>query len=67
MRIEKELEPLLKIDAVLFLFPVSRSSWYAGIKSGIYPKPVKLGPRSVAWRHSDIVRLLSELPREEWL
>jgi|MDTB01.2.fsa_nt_gb prophage regulatory protein len=67
MRLKKELEPLLKIDAVLSLFPVSRSSWYTGIKSGIYPKPVKLGPRSVAWRHSDIVRLLSELPREEWL
>jgi prophage regulatory protein len=67
MRLKKELESLLKIDAVLSLFPVSRSSWYTGIKSGIYPKPVKLGPRSVAWRHSDIVRLLSELPREEWL
>ena len=48
MRLKKELEPLLKIDAVLSLFPVSRSSWYTGIKSGIYPKPVKLGPRSVA-------------------
>ena len=67
MRVEKELEPLLKIDAVLFLFPISKSSWYSDIKSGIYPKPVKLEPRSVAWRHSDIVRLLSELPSEEGL
>lgn len=25
------------------LIPVSRSSWLAGVKSGIYPQPVRLG------------------------
>lgn len=32
------------------LIPVSRSSWWAGVKSGRYPAPVKLGPRTTAWR-----------------
>ncbi len=30
--------------------PISRSSWWAGVASGRYPKPVKLGPRITAWR-----------------
>jgi prophage regulatory protein len=28
--------------------PVSRSTWWAGVKNGRYPKPVKLGPRITA-------------------
>jgi len=30
--------------------PVSKSTWWAGVKSGRFPKPVKLGPRITAWR-----------------
>ncbi len=40
--------------------PVSKSTWWAGIKSGRYPKPVKLGPRITAWRVEDIRSLISE-------
>jgi prophage regulatory protein len=43
------------------LIPVSKSSWWAGIKSGIYPKPVKLGARTTAWKVEDIKQLISEL------
>ncbi len=42
------------------VFPVSRSSWYAGIKEGIYPTGVKLSKRSVAWRVEDIRALIGE-------
>jgi prophage regulatory protein len=34
--------------------PVSKSTWWAGIKAGRYPKPVKLGARITAWRVEDI-------------
>jgi predicted DNA-binding transcriptional regulator AlpA len=34
------------------LIPVSRSTFLNGVKSGLYPKPIKLGVRSVAWRYS---------------
>jgi prophage regulatory protein len=34
--------------------PVGRSTWWAGVKSGRFPKPVKLGPRTTAWRVEDI-------------
>lgn len=40
--------------------PVSRSTWWAGVKSGRYPQPVKLGPRITAWRVEDIRRLINE-------
>jgi predicted DNA-binding transcriptional regulator AlpA len=36
------------------LIPVGRSTWWAGVKSGRFPKPVKLGARITAWRVEDI-------------
>jgi prophage regulatory protein len=41
--------------------PVGRSTWWAGVKSGRFPKPVKLGPRTTAWRVEDIQALLKQL------
>ncbi len=40
--------------------PVSRSTWWAGVRAGRFPKPVKLGPRTTAWRVKDIRALLRE-------
>jgi predicted DNA-binding transcriptional regulator AlpA len=40
------------------LYPVSASTWWAGIRSGRFPKPVKLGPRITAWRVEDIRALI---------
>lgn len=40
--------------------PVSKSTWWAGVKSGRYPKPVKLGPRITAWRIEDIRTLIEQ-------
>ena len=52
---------LLRLPQVLNLIPVSRSAWWAGCKNGRYPKPVKLGPRTTAWRAEDIKALLRNL------
>jgi prophage regulatory protein len=46
------------ILAPLGPIPVSKSTWWAGIKDGRYPKPVKLGPRITAWRVEDIRALI---------
>ena len=40
------------------MIPVSKSTWWAGVKTGRYPKPVKLGPRVTAWRAEDIRALI---------
>ena len=49
---------LLRLRSVLEIIPISKSSWWAGIKSGRYPKPVKLGPKTTAWRAEDIHALI---------
>lgn len=43
------------------VYPISRSSWWAGVKEGRYPKPVKLGPRTTAWRVEDIRALIERV------
>lgn len=40
------------------IIPVSRTTWFEGVKSGRFPKPVRLGPRCVAWRVEDIRALM---------
>lgn len=45
--------------AVQPIIPVSKSTWWAGVQSGRYPKPSKaLGPRITAWRVEDIRALI---------
>lgn len=34
-----------------------------GVKTGIYPSPVKIGARATAWRESDIVKLIDSLSK----
>ena len=41
--------------------PVSKSTWWDGIKEGRFPKPVKLGPKVTAWRVEDIRELIKRL------
>jgi len=52
------LEGFVRLGKVLQLIPVSKSSWWAGVKSGRYPKSVKLGPQTTAWRVEDIRQLM---------
>ena len=42
------------------LIPISRAAWWAGVKTGKYPSPVKLGPRTTVWRAEDIRKLIAE-------
>ncbi len=40
--------------------PVSKSTWWAGVKDGRFPEPVKLGERITVWRVEDIRELLDK-------
>ena len=49
----------VRLPQILAVFPVSRSTWWAGVKSGRYPQPVRtLGLRITAWRVEDIRTLI---------
>lgn len=43
------------------LIPVSRAAWWAGIANGLYPKGIKLGPRTTVWRVEDILALIEAM------
>ncbi len=43
------------------LIPIGRTSFLNGVKSGKYPKPVKLGERTTAWKVEDIRALIVKL------
>ncbi|MCG9032373.1 helix-turn-helix transcriptional regulator [Laribacter hongkongensis] len=51
----------MRLPEVLAIIPVSRATWYEGIKKGRFPAPVKLGSRVSLWRHSDIERLVASI------
>jgi predicted DNA-binding transcriptional regulator AlpA len=46
------------------IIPVSKSTWWEGVKSGRFPKPLKLGARITVWRVEDIYALIQKLPTE---
>ena len=47
----------LRLPQVLDRIPVSKSTWWAGIKAGRFPKPLKLSPRVTVWLEADIDRI----------
>lgn len=48
----------VRLPQILALIPISKSSWWAGIKSGKYPKQIKLGEKTSVWRAEDIWSLI---------
>lgn len=41
------------------IIPVSKSTWWAGVRTGRYPQPIRtLGARITAWRVEDIRALI---------
>ena len=61
VKASRPLFGLLRLSAILAPLgpiPVSKSTWWAGVKTGRYPKPIKLGPRTTAWKAEDIQALI---------
>jgi hypothetical protein len=40
------------------IIPVSASSWWNGVKSGKYPKSIKLGAGTTVWKASEVLALV---------
>lgn len=61
LRLPHIIGNLKAIPPIPPIIPVSKSTWWAGVKSGRYPQPVRsLGQRITAWRVEDIRALISE-------
>ena len=46
-------EGFVRLRDILRVLPLSKSSWWAGVKSGRFPPPRKLGPNTTVWRVED--------------
>ena len=51
----------LRLPQILELIPIGRSTWWLWVSQGKAPKGVKLGPRTTAWKASEIQQLLDKL------
>lgn len=49
----------VRLSTILKIIPVSKSTWWAGVKDGRFPKSVKLSPKITAWRVEDIQALIN--------
>ena len=57
------VEGFVRISAIISPtgpIPVSKSTWWAGVKTGRFPAPVKLGPGITVWRVEDIRDLIEK-------
>ena len=55
----------LRLPQVLAIFPISKSAWWDGCRTGRYPKPIKLGPRTTVWRAEDIRAFIERVSNEQ--
>lgn len=44
--------------------PIDRSTFYRGVRNGVFPKPVKLGSRMARWRLSDCRAALERMQQQ---
>ncbi len=51
----------VRLPQILSVIPIGKSTWWAGVRSGRYPKGVALSERTTAWRAEDIHKLINEL------
>ena len=55
----------VRLSQVLSVIPVGKTCWWEGVKSGRFPKPIKLTERCTAWKVEDIRHLIAELSNPE--
>ncbi|MCM0083941.1 AlpA family phage regulatory protein [Geomonas sp. Red32] len=55
---ELPLTGLVRLSTVLQFIPVSKSTWWEGVRTGRFPQPIKLGPRTTCWRAADISKMI---------
>ena len=57
-------EGFVRLHHVLKVIPVCKSTWWAGVKSGRFPQPVKLG-RCTFWEVGAIRELIRTITENE--
>jgi prophage regulatory protein len=58
---------LLRLPEVMRLSGYSRSMLYSLISQGLYPKPLKIGERAVAWPSQEVERMVESIISQQSL
>lgn len=64
VRLPQFLGDLRATPPIPAIIPIGRSSWWAGVKSGKYPRGYKFGPRTTVWRVEDIRALIASVAED---
>ena len=51
----------VRLSQILEVIPIGKTSWWEGVKSGRFPKAVKLSERCTAWKAEDIRLLIMQI------
>ncbi|MFK0090174.1 helix-turn-helix transcriptional regulator [Pseudomonas sp. NPDC090755] len=54
---------LLRLPSIIALCQCSRSSWFAWVRAGHAPQPVRIGPKAVAWKAGEVRAFMRGQPR----
>jgi len=54
---------ILRLPEALALTGHSKTPFYAKVKAGLIPKPVRLGAKAVGWRRNELLEYVRALPR----
>jgi prophage regulatory protein len=60
LRLKQILGDRNAIPPIAPIIPIGKSSWWLGVRTGRYPQPIKLGPKTTVWRATDIQKLLDD-------
>ncbi|ENS0905421.1 AlpA family phage regulatory protein [Escherichia coli] len=63
---ERQVQKLIKLPRVIEITGKSRARIYDDIKSDTFPKPIKIGPRAVAWIEEEIIDWIEERKQQRF-
>ena len=47
------------------IIPISKSAWWEGVKSGRYPKAIKLAANTTVWREDEVRDLVERISQSD--
>ncbi len=62
--IDSQIQGYLRVSQILSVIPIGRSTWWKWVADGKAPKPIKLGPRTTAWKAEDISQFITQLEEQ---
>ena len=63
-QLESSVKRLLRLKEVLARLSISRSSFLEGCRTGRFPQPIKIGPRTTVWKAEDIDAFIENLGKQ---